>query len=115
MLHAPHGVLCARFLPLVMEANIKALQLRQPGHPALARYAEIARILTVKTDAVVEEGVEWASELVNTLKIPRLSAYGMKPDNFPEAVQKTQKASSFNGNPIILDEKELSGILEKAL
>jgi hypothetical protein len=43
--------------------------------------------------------------------------YGMKPKDFAlrEAVQKTQKASSFKGNPIVLDEKELTEILEKAL
>ena len=56
MLHAPHGVLCARFLPLVMEANIKAMQLRQPEHPALAHYAEIARILTGEKVATAEDG-----------------------------------------------------------
>ena len=115
MLHAPHGVLCARFLPLVMEANIKAMQLRQPEHPALAHYAEIARILTGEKVATAEDGVEWTSELVNALKIPRLAAYGMKPEHFREAVQKTQNASSFKGNPIVLDAKELTEILEEAL
>jgi alcohol dehydrogenase class IV len=117
MLHAPHGVLCARFLPLVMEANIKALESRQPEHPALARYTEIARILTGAKDATAEDGVKWTSELVNALKIPRLSAYGMRPEGFAvrEAVEKTQKAGSFKGNPIILDEKELTEILERAL
>jgi alcohol dehydrogenase class IV len=115
MLQAPHGALCARFLPLVMEANIKALQLRQPEHAALARYAEVARILTGETAAIAEDGVEWTSQLVNALKIPRLSAYGMRPEDFPETLQKTQNASSFKGNPIVLDAKELTEILERAL
>jgi alcohol dehydrogenase class IV len=52
---------------------------------------------------------------VKDLKIPRLSAYGMKPEDFPEAVQKTQKANSFKGNPIVLNEKELTEVLEQAL
>jgi alcohol dehydrogenase len=98
-----------------MEANIKALESRQPEHPNLARYIEIAQILTGEEGAAAEDGVDWTNELVNTLKIPRLSKYGMSPQDFPEAVQKTQKASSFKGNPIVLDEKELTGILEKAL
>lgn len=115
MLHAPHGVLCARFLPLVMEANIQALQSRQPEHPALARYAEIAQILSGEKKATPHDGVKWTSELVNTLKIPSLSTFGLSPPDFPEAVHKTQKASSFKGNPIVLDEKELTEILEKAL
>jgi alcohol dehydrogenase class IV len=115
MLHAPHGALCARLLPLVMEANIKALEERQPEHPALRRYAEIARIVTDEPDAAPLDGARWTSQLVNELKIPRLATYGMRPEDFPEAVQNTQKANSFKGNPIVLNEKELSQILEQAL
>lgn len=114
MLHAPHGVLCARFLSPVMEANIQALETRQPGHPALGRYAKIAQILTGRKDATAQDGVIWAADVVNALQIPRLSAYGIKPEDFPEAVQKTQKASSYKGNPIPLSERELMSILEKA-
>lgn len=115
MLHAPHGALCARFLPLVMEANITAMESRQPEHPALGRYHEIARILTGEQDATAREGVKWVNELVDEVKIPRLSTYGIKPEDFPEAVQKTQKASSFKGNPLPLEAKELMEILEQAL
>src|SRR5215212_1439180 len=117
MLHAPHGALCARFLPLVMEANIKAMELRQPEHPALARYDEVARILTGEKGATAQDGARWTGDLVDALKIPRLSAYGMGPGDFVlrEAVQKTQHANSFKGNPIMLDEKELTMILEEAL
>jgi alcohol dehydrogenase class IV len=115
MLHAPHGVLCARFLPLVMEANIRALQARQPEHPALERYVEIAQILTGENAATALDGARWVGELVRDLKIPGLSTYGMTQADFPEAIEKTQKANSFKGNPILLDEKELAGILEKAM
>lgn len=115
MLHAPHGVLCARFLPLVMEANLKAMELRQPEHPAWGRYAEIARILTGEKDAAALDGVAWVSKLVEDMNIPRLSAYGITPQDFPEAVEKTQKANSFKGNSIVLDPMELTAILEKAL
>jgi alcohol dehydrogenase class IV len=115
MLHAPHGALCARFLPLVMEANIKAMESRQPEHPALQRYAEIARILTGEDDAAALDGVHWTGELVEQLKIPRLSAFGLSPEDFSEAVQKTEKASSFKGNPVVLSTGELTAILERAL
>ncbi len=115
MLHAPHGALCARLLPLVMEANIKALETRQAEHSALKRYAEIARILTGDEDASVWDGVRWMNELVNALNIPPLSRYGMRQVDFPEAVEKTMKANSFKGNPIALTENELVLILERAL
>jgi alcohol dehydrogenase class IV len=115
MLHAPHGAICARLLPLVMEANLKALVARRPDHPALARYEEIAQILTAYPDASAADGVTWVSELVRDLNIPSLSTYGMSREDFPEAVEKTLKASSFKGNPIPLTEAELAEILEKAL
>ncbi len=115
MLHAPHGALCARFLPLVMDANIRAMEMRQPDHPALERYTEIAQILTADGKATAPDGAVWVRDVVEDLKIPRLSAYGMRPEDFREAVQKTQKANSFKGNPIVLEESELTQILERAL
>ena len=45
MFPAPHGAVCARLLPHVMEINVRALQERQPGSDALHRYDEVARIL----------------------------------------------------------------------
>ena len=115
MLHAPHGALCARLLPLVMETNIRALETRQHEHPAFGRYVEIARILTGENDVTAQDGVKWTTELVETLKIPGLSTYSMNEKIFPEVVEKTMKANSFKGNPIALEEEELTLILEKAL
>jgi len=115
MLHAPHGALCARLLPLVMKANIRALETRQSENPALTRYAEVARILTGENQATSLEGAQWTRELVDALKIPGLSQYGMSKEDFPEAVDKTMKANSFKGNPIPLSEEELTKILEEAL
>jgi alcohol dehydrogenase class IV len=115
MLHAPHGALCARLLPYVMHANIEALKTRQPEHLCLRRYDEIARILTGDGAATAPDGVTWTMQLVNDLKIPGLSHYGMSQQKFPEAIEKTMKASSFKGNPIVLNEDELSEILERAL
>lgn len=115
MFHAPHGALCARLLPLVMEANIKALETRQSEHPVLERYIEVAQILTGRKEATAQDGVKWTRELVDDLKIPGLSQYGMSEENFPEAIEKTMKANSFKGNPIPLNTDELREILEKAL
>jgi alcohol dehydrogenase class IV len=115
MLHAPHGALCARLLPLVMEANLNALAARQPEHPALARYAEIAQILTGDKNASARAGVAWVHDLMSRLQIPTLSAYGMCEADFPEAVAKTMRANSFKGNPIALTQEELLTILEQAI
>jgi len=115
MLHAPHGAICARLLPLVMEANIKALVSRHAGHVAIERYIEIAQIVTGDKNASAQDGVKWVSDLVSELNIPPLSAHGMNESQIPEAVEKTLNASSFKGNPIALGEGELRDVLERAL
>jgi alcohol dehydrogenase class IV len=115
MLHAPHGAICARLIPLVMDANIKALRTRQPAHPALGRYTQIARILTGDQTAAAQDGVRWVADLVSELKIPTLGMLGMNSSQIPAAVEKTLKASSFKGNPISLTAEELTLILEIAL
>jgi len=115
MLHAPHGAICARLLPLVMETNLKALEARQPGHIAIERYAEVARLVTGSEEATAQDGIRWVSALVWELGIPPLSAHGMTAAQIPEAVEKTLKASSTKGNPIPLSGTELTAILEQAL
>jgi alcohol dehydrogenase class IV len=115
MLHAPHGAICARLLPLVMKANLQALEERQPQNPAIQRYREIARILTGEDSATAQDGVEWIGQIVSDLHIPPLSQQGLKQGQIPEAVEKTLQSSSFKGNPIPLQAAELTGILNKAL
>jgi alcohol dehydrogenase class IV len=112
---APHGAVCARLLPLVMETNIKALSDRQPGHPALARYTEIAKIFTGDHNAGVHDGVEYVKALEADLRIPTLSTYGIKSDDMGNIVEQAERASSMQGNPIKLSANELFTILESAL
>ncbi len=113
MLYAPHGAICAKLLPLVMEANIEAMKAEK--HAGLARYEEVASILTGNPSASASDGLKWVDELVNELKILSLSAHGMTVGHIPEAVQKTLSASSYKGNPIPLKADVLTEILEKAL
>ncbi len=115
MLHAPHGAICARLLPFVMEANLQALEQRQAEHPAIERYQEIAKLLTGDDSATAQDGIAWTRQIVNDLKIPHLAQLGMSQEQFPEAVEKTLKSSSFKGNPIPLHATELTEILEQAL
>jgi len=115
MLHAPHGAICARLLPLVMEANIQALESRSAGHVAIEKYIEIAQIVTGDKNASAQDGVKWVSDLVSELNIPPLSVHGMNESHITEAVQKTLNASSTKGNPISLSEGELREILLKAM
>jgi alcohol dehydrogenase class IV len=110
MFPAPHGAVCAVLLPGVMEANIKAA--RATGDDdILARYAEIARILTGDAAAGPEDGASWVRSLVEGLALPPLSAYGITPAVIPELMVNAKSASSMKGNPVILSDETLAAIL----
>jgi alcohol dehydrogenase class IV len=115
MFDAPHGAICAILLPPVMETNVRALQQRQPDSSVLARYDEIARLMTRTASASARDGVANVHALGQALKIPRLSAYGMTEADIPTIVEKAAGSSSMQGNPIKLTVDEMSAILMSAL
>jgi alcohol dehydrogenase class IV len=115
MAHVPHGAICARLLPLVMETNLQALSHRQPDSPAITRYIEVARLLTGDENAGADAGVTWISELCEALDIRTLKEYGLKSQDFPALVEQSQKSSSMKGNPVSLTNSELMDILVHSL
>ena len=115
MFGGAHGAICARLLPHVMEVNVRALQQRLAGSPALQRYDEIARILTGDDSATADDGVAWAQDLCQALQVPSLASYGMTQEDLTSVVEKSSAASSMRGNPIELTTGELRDILERAL
>ncbi len=115
MFHAPHGALCARLLPLVMEANLNALQSRDPSSHLINRFDEVAGLLTGNPNATAEQGNKWIREICEHMNIPPLSAYGMNAEDILIGVEKSRNSSSMQGNPIRLSDDELEGILQRAL
>ncbi len=115
LLHAPHGALCAALLPYAMRANIAALRARAPQHDALARYRQIAVLLTGDAQATAEDSGRWIAQLCRDLSIRPLRNYGLSEAQIPDLVEKAEKASSMKGNPLVLTKAELSGLLREAL
>lgn len=115
MFEAPHGAVCAALLPHVMAVNLRALARRDPKGPMLARYQQLARILTGRAEARAEEAVSWVVELCSALAVPPLSAYGMKASDLSVLVDKASQASSMRGNSLPLTHDELQEIAELAL
>ncbi len=115
MFPIPHGVACARLLAPIVEANVRALEARAPGSPALERYEEIARVLTGDANAQAEDGVAWMGELVEAMAIPRLASYGVTDGDILRIVDQARRASSMQGNPITLTDDELTEALSVAL
>jgi alcohol dehydrogenase class IV len=111
VLDVPHGLACAALLPLVVEANVRALRRRERDNPALERYAEAARVLTGHDGAGIDDGVAWLRETLDVLRVPGLGAFGLRPEHADDIVAKTKKASSTQGNPIVLDDDELHAVL----
>jgi alcohol dehydrogenase class IV len=114
-LNAPHGAICARLLPYVMSVNVRALTERDPHNETLRRYDEVAQILTGSSAARAADGIRWVTEVCNTLKIPRLSAYGLHREDFPGIIEKSARASSMKGNPIALTLEEMGEVLGRGL
>jgi alcohol dehydrogenase class IV len=115
LLSAPHGAICARLLPIVMEANLRSLEERAPNSPVLVRFSEVARLMTGKETSDAADGVNWLQSLCGELDIPSLSQHGLSRQMIPAVAAQAGKASSMKGNPIELSEEELSNILEQAL
>ena len=112
---APHGAICARLLPHAMEVNVVALEKRLRRSEALRRYDDIARNLTGDKTAKASDGVAWVKDLCGSLRVPPLASYGMSLEDFPELIERADRASSTKGNPIRLTRDEMLQILARAL
>jgi alcohol dehydrogenase class IV len=99
----------------VIAANVRALQLRAPTSPALARHREVAQILTGAPEAEVADGVAFLRNLVGELGVRGLGEYGLRESDLTTLIAQGQRASSMKGNPITLTDGELRDVLLAAL
>jgi alcohol dehydrogenase class IV len=111
---APHGAVCGRLLPHVMEANLHALRNRAPESERLGRFNELGPLLTGDPQAGAVDAVAWLHTLVRDLAIPHLGTYGLTGATLPALAKKARTSSSMQGNPIALTQEELIAILEQA-
>jgi len=114
----PHGVVCGTLVSAATEINIKAMQEREPDNPALAKYAQVGRLLGGQTgidDAMARSSLtallaEWSERL----QLPRLNDYGITAADFPLIVANS-RGSSMQTNPIMLTDAEINAILMQRL
>ncbi len=115
----PHGAACGATLALVTEANMAALDTRDPTSPALARYAAVGRLLArlpeSASDATARASLaerlrDWSA----ALGVPGLATWGVTLPVIPGIVADA-RGSSMRTNPIVLKDEELAAILEAAL
>lgn len=114
----PHGVACGATVAAATEANIRALEERQSASPALAKYAQIGRLLCGKVhmdDAgarvfLVHILKEWTARM----RVPPLSAYGIRETDL-DLIVANSRGSSMKTNPIVLADGEVREILLRCL
>jgi alcohol dehydrogenase class IV len=111
----PHGIACAALLAPVIEANVRALRSGTPCSPALDRYAEVARLLTGKPGASVQDGLAWIGETIALLGVPGLAAFGLGPGQADDIAATAMTSSSMQGNPVPLSHGELKAVFLEAL
>jgi len=115
MFDAPHGAICAALLPAVMEVNAHLLKTRAPEGEKIQRFEQVARWVTGDDHAEIQDGVEAVGALGKFLKIPSLSNYGIREEDFPAIIHKAKRSSSMKGNPGLLSEDDMALILKKSL
>lgn len=110
MTEISHGVVCARLIPAVMDANIRILKEKNETGK-LAKYDELARLITGNPKAGADDGLQWISDLVKKLNIPSLSESGLSPGLFDDLSEMASKSGSMKGNPVVLTKNQLLEIL----
>jgi alcohol dehydrogenase len=121
----PHGVVCGTLVASATESNIAALRLAAAGpggtrprgaNPvALAKFAKVGILFggspaeseAYNCDFLVETLQAWTE----TLRLPRLGAYGVTASDLQRIVEKTGNRQ----NPVQLDADELAGLLSRRL
>jgi len=114
----PHGVACGTLVAACTEANIQALSACEPDGPALAKYADLGRLLAderglgdeAAREVLLEILIEWTADL----ELPRLSEYGLTAADIPRIVANS-RGSSMNTNPVVLTDVELAVVLQQRL
>ena len=96
----------------MLEANLRACA---PGSPALARFTELAALLTGRAGAEPLDGVRWIQALVAEFQLPGLGRYGLDAADLDRVAGHGLAASSMKANPVPLSRDELAAILAKAL
>jgi alcohol dehydrogenase class IV len=115
MFNAPHGAVCAALLPRVLRVNLAALDARAPGHRARLRVGAVARLLTGIDGATADDGVDWLAEIVHSLGVPTLAAWGVTAADLPAIIEQAARSSSMAANPVTLTPDELAGALTASL
>ncbi|MBY9003961.1 MAG: iron-containing alcohol dehydrogenase [Candidatus Lokiarchaeota archaeon] len=114
----PHGVVCGTILAEATKMNIKKLKNSSEGMKSLKKYADIGALLSNKPFNTGKSLDENLSNLIKilynwteVLNLDKLSNYGISHNDISKIVEK----SGLKNNPVNLDKKDMTEILENRL
>jgi alcohol dehydrogenase class IV len=114
----PHGVVCGTLVAAATRVNIEAMEARDCGNPAMARYAEAGRLLTGHPgldDARARiDLLRLIEDWTRRLELPALSGLGVTAADLARIVAHCRGAS-MKTNPVALTDAEVSRILAARL
>jgi alcohol dehydrogenase class IV len=113
----PHGVVCGTLVAEATRVNLDAMHKRAPAHPALARYAEVGRLMSERDVPDREAQLALVTVLedwTRRLDLPHLGAYGVAEADL-ERIVANSRGSSMKTNPIVLTDEEIAGIARTRL
>jgi alcohol dehydrogenase len=111
-------VVCGTLVAAATEVNIDVLRDREPGHPALRKYAEVGRLLA--DDAGLNDHAAWVAlvrglqEWTESMALPSLSALGVEAADIPRIIAHS-RGSSMKTNPIALSDAEIERVIRQRL
>jgi alcohol dehydrogenase class IV len=115
---APHGAACGSILAATTRANIAALDVRAPGGEALARYADVGRVLSgnvrLADSAARAVLVGLLEDWRVRLEVPSLAAFGIGEDDI-SAILADSRGGSMKTNPVVLTDAEIAAIIRASL
>ena len=114
----PHGVVCGTLVAEASAQNIKIMLQRESDNPALDKYARLGDVLNEKRHSSPQVSREalcgLLEEWTETLKLPRLSEYGVVEAELDHVVAHS-RGSSMKTNPIVLTDDEIKQVLLRRL
>ncbi len=111
----PHGLVCASLMGVSNEITLNKLLKENPDDPAIQKYARIGKIFHGSSD---RDRMFYAEFLINKIydlslkfRLPKLRAFGLKPDDMEGIV----KITSNKNNPVKLLREDMMEILIKTV
>jgi alcohol dehydrogenase len=109
-----HGVVCGTLVGAATRVNIEVMEERDPGNPALAKYAEVGGLLHGREAMTAADDRRNLVRVLETwterLSLPPLSALGVAGSDV-ERIVANSRGSSMKTNPVVLTDEEIRRVV----